>query len=98
MAPTGAALLRRLAGMMDGRMHAEREESTHRDVGVEFLAKESNVPVDDVARLYENEVTRIGFGARILHFVPIFALRNVREMLRRRTKRKTPGATDDAGA
>ena len=69
-------------------MYAEYEENSPQDLAIESLAKEIDVPIDDVARLYERELARLGIGASIAHFVPIFAIRNVREMLhRRRTAR-----------
>jgi len=52
---------------------------------VEFLAHEAHMPIDDVARLYGNELAKLEADARIKSFLPIFALRNVRDILRERT-------------
>ena len=49
------------------------------------LAAESQVPIDDVAALYEHERAGLAAGARITRFLHIFAIRNVQEILRRRT-------------
>jgi Protein of unknown function (DUF3562) len=55
---------------------------------VEFLARESQVPIDEVARLYEDEWAELEDGARITGFLAILTTRNVREMLRRRSTGK----------
>ena len=67
-------------------MNADHDENACYDQAVVLLAKQSNVPVDHVARLYEGELTRLEVDAHIAHFVPIFAIRNVREMLRVATR------------
>jgi hypothetical protein len=51
---------------------------------LDLIAKESQLEVADVAKLYTAELTRLTSGARIARFLPIFALRNVRESLARR--------------
>ena len=58
------------------------------DLAVEFLAKESHVPIADVTRLYGSELVRLGVGAKVTAFLPILALRKVREALRERTHGK----------
>jgi hypothetical protein len=54
------------------------------DQAVALLASESKVSVDDVARLYGRELIKLESDAHIRSFLPIFAIRNVRRMLRRR--------------
>jgi hypothetical protein len=56
----------------------------HDQRAIERLARESQVPVNEVARLYEDARARLAVGARIKGFLGIFALRNVRQMLRQR--------------
>jgi 2-phospho-L-lactate transferase/gluconeogenesis factor (CofD/UPF0052 family) len=51
---------------------------------IESLARESELPIDEVAHLYEGELAELGVGARITSFLPIFAIRNVQDILRRR--------------
>jgi len=51
---------------------------------VAFLAKESQQPVADVAKLYEHERAELALGAQITKFLDIFAIRNVQEILRQR--------------
>lgn len=51
---------------------------------IERLARESQVPVGEVSRLYEDARARLAVGARIRGYLGIFALRNVRKMLRER--------------
>ena len=63
---------------------------------IESLARESEFPVDEVAHLYEDELAELGIGARITSFLPIFALRNVREALRKRSA--VAGLTGPQGA
>ena len=59
------------------------------------LAAESQVPIDDVAALYEHERAGLAAGARITRFLHIFAIRNVQEILRRRTVRQQPAQFGD---
>ena len=49
----------------------------------ELIAEESQLTVADVAQLYAAELSRLTSGARIARFLPIFALRNIRDSLRR---------------
>ena len=51
---------------------------------LERLAQESQVPVSEVSRLYEDARARLAVGACIKGYLGIFALRNVRKMLRER--------------
>ena len=60
---------------------------------IESLARESEFPVDEVTQLYEDELAELGVGARITSFLPIFALRNVREALRTRRAAARPAAS-----
>ena len=57
---------------------------SHQQHAIEFLARESQVPVKEVTRLYEAAHAELEIGARIRGFLGIFALRNVRAALRRR--------------
>jgi hypothetical protein len=55
---------------------------------IELLARESQAPIDEVTRLYEDEWAELEDGARITGFLAILTTRNVREMLRRRSTGK----------
>jgi hypothetical protein len=57
---------------------------SHQQRAIEGLARESQVPVNEVAQLYEDARAELEVGARIRGFLGIFALRNVRKMLRQR--------------
>ena len=48
------------------------------------LAAESHLPIDEVAQLYASELEKLAVGAHVTGFLPIFAIRNVREMLEQR--------------
>jgi Protein of unknown function (DUF3562) len=50
---------------------------------VAFLAKESQQPLADVAKLYEHERAELALGAHITKFLHIFATRAVQEILRK---------------
>ena len=50
----------------------------------EYLARESDLPIDDLARIYSGELAKLKAGARVSTFLPIFAVRNVRKILRQR--------------
>ena len=60
-----------------------RESTTH-ERAIEALAQQSHVPVDQVAQLYERELTSLTVGARITGFLAILTTRKVREILRQR--------------
>ncbi len=66
-------------------MDPQPSKRSHQQRAIEFLARESRVPIDEVARLYEDEWAELEDGARITRFLAIFTTRNVREMLRRRS-------------
>jgi len=65
-------------------MSAPQEKQPDEQRIVALLAEESQVPVADVAKLYEQEHAALAIGARITKFLHIFAIRNVREILRAR--------------
>jgi hypothetical protein len=50
----------------------------------DLIARESQLTVADVTQLYAAELSRLTSGSHIARFLPIFALRNVRESLRQR--------------
>jgi hypothetical protein len=68
---------------VDLPMYLQPDKKSHQQRAIEFLSRESQVPVDEVARLYRNEWAELEDGARITGFLAIFTTRNVREMLRR---------------
>jgi hypothetical protein len=47
------------------------------------LALESQLPLDTVLDLYEDECAKLEVAARVKSFLPIFAIRNVRDRLNR---------------
>lgn len=49
------------------------------------LAQESQLPVDDLVKLYEHEREELATRASITAFLHIFAMRNVKEILRKRS-------------
>ena len=66
-------------------MYAQPGKKSHQQQAIEFMAQESQVPIDEVARLYEDERAELEAGARLTGFLPIFAIRKVREILRQRS-------------
>ena len=62
-------------------MDIEDSTRSDQDLAVEFLARETHLPVGDVERLYVNEMAKLAVGARIKSFLSIFAIRNVRKLL-----------------
>lgn len=64
---------------------------SHQQRAIEVLARESQVPVDEVAQLYEDARTQLEVGARIRSFLGIFAIRNVRKVLRQRRQLQASG-------
>jgi hypothetical protein len=63
-------------------MSTMHNEPSHQDAAVEFLARKSHVSIDDVVMLYGIELAKLEPGARITGYLPIFAIRNVSEILR----------------
>ncbi len=55
---------------------------------VALLAEEAHLPVEDVAKLYEQQRAELAIGAHITKFLHIFATRNVQEILRVRAIEK----------
>jgi len=65
-------------------MSAPMEKQPDQKQIVALLAAESQLPLDDVALLYEHEHAALAIGAHITKFLHIFATRNVQEILRKR--------------
>ena len=63
-------------------MSTMHSKPSHQEAAVEFLAMKSHVSIEDVLRLYAIELAKLESGARITGFLPIFAIRNVTEILR----------------
>jgi Protein of unknown function (DUF3562) len=72
-------------------MSPDSSKESHHQRAIEFLARESQAPVSEVAQLYETARAKLEVGARIKSFVGIFALRNVRKALRQRSPAKPKG-------
>ena len=67
-------------------------QESHHQRAIESLAEESQVPVNEVARLYEDARAELEAGARIRNFLGIFALRKVRKALLERSRGKPRAA------
>lgn len=65
-------------------MQVQHSVESHQEQAVAFLARESRVSIDDVERLYGTELAKLEVGARIKSFLPILAIRKVRDVLRQR--------------
>ena len=68
------------------------DKSVRHDSAIEFLAKKSQRPIDDVASVYGKELIKLAVGAHITAFLPIFAFRQARELLRLQNIGKTAPA------
>src|ERR1019366_256103 len=79
---------------MEVVMYAEYSKLFHQGPAIELIARESQMSIDGVTRLYENELAKLEVGARIRGFLHIFAIRKVREMLRQRDAGTRPIAAD----
>ena len=62
-------------------------EKFFQDPAIEFLAHESHRTIEDVTKLYRNKMAKLEIIAHIKSFLPIFAIRNVRKILHRKTDR-----------
>lgn len=67
-------------------------KESHHQRAIEVLAAESQVPVNEVAQLYEDARAELEAGARVRSFLGIFALRKVRNTLRERSRGKPRAA------
>ena len=67
-------------------------KESHHQRAIEVLAAESQVPVNEVAQLYEDARAELEAGARVRSFLDIFALRKVRNTLRERSRGKPRAA------
>jgi hypothetical protein len=54
------------------------------DCPAEALAREFGLPPDEIRQLYEHTRAELASGAHVPHYVPIFAVRKLRELLSRR--------------
>ncbi|MEO5676837.1 MAG: DUF3562 domain-containing protein [Usitatibacter sp.] len=66
-------------------MLARKDKQPDQKQIVASLARESRVPIEDVAKLYEHELAELAVGAHLTKFLHIFAIRNVQEILRKRS-------------
>jgi len=62
-------------------MSAHQEKQPDQKRILALLAEESQVPLADVARIYEHERAQLAIGARMTKFLHIFAIRNVQKIL-----------------
>ena len=60
---------------------AVTERSTHLRA-IEFLAKKTDTPADQITRIYEDELAKLQVGARVTEFLPVLTIRKVRGRLR----------------
>jgi hypothetical protein len=60
--------------------------TTHDRRAIERLARESQVSIGEVTRLYQEARARLEVGASIKGFIGIFAIRDVRGTLRQRRR------------
>jgi len=70
-------------------------DSTGHARDLEALAREAQVPLEDVAQLYAREWAALTARARITSFLPILVTRQVRAILRQRSHpRRVPAAVE----
>jgi hypothetical protein len=67
-------------------MSIQGSKEFQRQRACEFLARESQVPLGEVKRLHDDEWARLALDARLTGYLSIFTVRNVRKMLRLRTR------------
>ena len=67
-----------------GRLYENEEEALRHSTTIEGLAKSQGVRSDDVRPLYESVLADMKRDALIMDFLPIFAVRKVKEILHRR--------------
>jgi len=62
-------------------MSARKEKQPDQERIVALLAEESQVPLAEVARIYEKARAELASGARMTKFLHIFATRNAQKIL-----------------
>jgi Protein of unknown function (DUF3562) len=67
--------------MPDGGINEFSEHSR----AIEFLANETHMPVEQIAKLYGREHSKLAVDARIKDYLPVLAIRKVREILKLRS-------------
>ncbi len=65
-------------------MDSKYSNQSHQELAVVSLASELKISIDEVAVLYGNELTKLKVGSRVSNFLPILALRKVRDTLYQR--------------
>jgi len=68
--------------MTRGTSDTSADDSTVHAQDIEVLAREAQVPIEDMAQLYAREFAVLAAGARITSFLPILTTRKVRAFLR----------------
>jgi hypothetical protein len=61
-------------------------DSAKHEAAIEVLAKESEVPMEQIAEMYRMECAQLELVARIKTYVPVIASRRVRVQLRTAAK------------
>jgi hypothetical protein len=69
---------------MAQRLREDEEEALRHSTTIESLAASQGVRSDDVRSLYESVLADMKRDAVIMDFLPIFAVRRVKEILLRR--------------
>lgn len=59
------------------------EWTRHRDT-IDYLAKESGLPVWEIGQIYETELQRLKAEARVKDFLPVLIIRIVKDTIRRK--------------
>lgn len=78
-----------------GAAHASPANRTHHDHALfERLAMESDCSPEIVWDLYQRELQLLQHEARVHGFIPVLALKHVRNALRRQRKLQTPQLAD----
>lgn len=49
---------------------------------IEFLARKTDRSVEEIKRIYEQELAELSVGARVIHYLPVLTIRKVRGTLR----------------
>ncbi|GEM_PF-6567236 len=66
-------------------MDIEKIIRDNSSVAVQYLADESLETAEEIAPLYETEMSRLGIKARIKNYLSILTMHNVRKLLHKRS-------------
>lgn len=97
LGPTQYPLPRPHDALVEFQPTAQRYEGGRDEHSLEILARQAHVPMEHVTQLYTHALATLTVGARITGFLPLLALKKVRQLLRQASHTaRRPGPHQDS--